>query len=47
MLGKGIKFQYEYKGVSYEMIGRTLNYEKVVRIILHDYKEFIIKRFFK
>lgn len=47
MLGRGMRFEYRYKGISYEMMGRELNYDKVVRIILHDYKEFIMKKYFK
>lgn len=47
MLGRGIRYKYEYKGLSYEMIGRELNYDKVVRIIVHNYKEFIIDKFFR
>lgn len=42
-----MKYKYEYKHISFEMFGGELNYDKVVRIILHDYNEFIMRKFFR
>lgn len=45
--GKGIKFKYEYKNISYELLGNELNCDKIVRIVMNEYKEFILNRFFR
>ena len=44
---RGLKYKYEYKGLSYEIIGNEINTDKIVRIIVNDYKDFIMKRFFR
>lgn len=44
---RGIRFNYEIRHISYELIGYELNYEKIVRIITNEYKSFIINKFFR
>ena len=44
---RGINYKYEYKNISYEMIGRDLrDYDKIVNDILTKYKKFILNKFF-
>ena len=42
-----IKYKYEHKYISYEMFGGELNYDKIVRIIMRDYNDFVTKKFFR
>ena len=44
---RGVRFNYEIRHISYELIGRELNYEKIVRIITNEYRSFIIDKFFR
>lgn len=44
---KGVKYRYEYKHISYEMIYGKLNSDKIVRIIINDYRHFIMNKFFR
>lgn len=45
---RGINYKHEYKGISYEMIGRDLaDYDKIAKIILNSYEEFVMRKFFR
>lgn len=44
---RGVRYKYEIRCISYEVIDGELNYEKIIRIIMDDYKEFIMNKFFR
>lgn len=44
---RGIRYSYEYKNISFEMICGQLNYDKIIGIFLREYKDYMMKRFFR
>lgn len=45
---RNIKFRYDYPGISYEMIDSYfINSDKIVNIILQNYKDSLMKIFFR
>ena len=45
--GRGVRYDYVIRDISYEMFGYELNYDKIIKIILREYEEFILNRFFR